>query len=225
MSAPSGTGGHPILSPDGQPSPTPQVLENYLIRGLKPDGSKYPRPMREGMKMAIGARNNIRQVRRDAGNTDVSEDEADIIELTPPPSRATTPAANPDAAAIALIMAGLSPTSRKEMAKEYMRSLNSNNRRRSRGWDSDSEDETLMTKRRKLETELDIDIAMDEIVGWHPRLKELLNYGEYAPVSLFLNDTRRQMLAQNNNVYLRTSVGEDGKKRQMLDVSKYRDET
>ncbi|TFK47012.1 hypothetical protein OE88DRAFT_1774152 [Heliocybe sulcata] len=224
MHVPSGTSGHGLVPPSGPPASTPEELGNYLRRGLKPDGSKYPRSTREGMKMATDARNNIRQARRDAGESEVSEDEPDMIELTPPPSRPTTPVNNTDVAALTAILAELSPSPRKELAKDYMRSLKPSRRHRSSDWDSDSEDETPMTKKRRLEEELNIDISIDEVVGWHPRLKELMNYGEYTPASLFLNDTRQQMLDQNNNVHLRTSVGEDGKKRQMLDVLKYRDE-
>ncbi|TFK51448.1 hypothetical protein OE88DRAFT_1644904 [Heliocybe sulcata] len=217
MHVPSGTSGHGLVPPSGPPASTPEELGNYLRRGLKPDGSKYPRSMREGMKMATDARNNIHQARRDAGESEVSEDEPDMIELTPPPSRPTTPVNNTDVAALTAILAELSPSSRKGLAKDYMCSLKPSRRRRSSDWDLDSEDETPMTKKRRLEEELNIDISIDEVVGWHPRLKELMNYGEYTPASLFLNDTRRQMLDQNNNVHLRTSVGEDGKKRQMLD--------
>ncbi|TFK47643.1 hypothetical protein OE88DRAFT_1738547 [Heliocybe sulcata] len=145
--------------------------------------------------------------------------------MTPGPSRTTTPEPNPGSSYLERVMAQLSPSSRRRAEDNLIKSLLGSKRRSGNDDDSDSDDKVISSKKPKIQDEVDIDIEMDNIIGWHLRLRDLATNGEYIPLSLFLNDTRRLMLRQHNKVALMTSVREDGKKRQVLDTSKYRDET
>ncbi|TFK45575.1 hypothetical protein OE88DRAFT_1649193 [Heliocybe sulcata] len=187
------TNNHSVLNPDRstvQLTATAQVLATYYSRGLQSDGSRYLRAMRKAMKDLITDRNRIRHSRWEQGETDVSDDEVDLIEMTPGPSRTTTPEKNPGSLYLGRVMVQLSPSSRSKRPGG-----NDNN--------SNSDEEVVSNKKPKIQEEVDIDIEMDNIVGWHPHLKDLAH----------------------NKVTLITSVCEDGKKRQVLDTSKYRDET
>ncbi|EPQ55938.1 hypothetical protein GLOTRDRAFT_129141 [Gloeophyllum trabeum ATCC 11539] len=223
---PAGTNGHNIVN-NNPPVISPAQMAENLRKGLKPDGSKYPRSMRKTMKATTAEEIRLGELRRGQGKQEVSEDEADLIKLSESESSHSSTPDNQPEYLLSRMLKAPSPRSRKKAESKIMKKI-FGKKRCSRSLlsssSSSSESDVPMNKRRKPIVEEDINIEMNEITGWHPRLKKLANLGEYIPLSMYLNTTHQEMLRQNNNVPLRTGLGEKSRKKQLLDVAKYQDE-